>query len=453
MLRRCIVLLGLLCAGWSHGQTATTIEPFDTLTIVTANQPQYSGDFRVTSDGSVNMPVFGRFDLSGKTLQSAQDMIQAKAREYVRDAVVSVVMKQQADRFVYLVTNMAPDGAVPWVPGLDLRQLVAKNPTLQPLDTYIARLYRAGSPPKNVDVVRLLRSDDSSQNLLLQPGDVFAMLPSADKPVWVVGAVMRPGEVQLEQDGGVSAAIALAGGLSTTTVSSSQVTVILRRGDKSVQKTLSEVEKGNAWGLQAGDTITVQLPRTIKVTVGGYVVKPGDVSVRDDSALLAGIQGAGGVNDNGTLERTLLFRHGEVLEFDARSLAQGGTNAGISLQDGDFIYVPENKRDYQVFGFVNRPGRKLMPDSRMTRLSDALAASEGLKQNGTYRRAVVLRPGKDGKFIPTRYDFDRYMKNGEEAQNPVLKPGDIVFFDQTSGTTVQDLLRILPSIVLVDRLF
>jgi len=299
----------------------------------------------------------------------------------------------------------------------------------------------------------LLRDGDDSQNYKLDAGDVLALLPASFKSVWVVGSVAKPGEVRLRPGEGVTQALAAAGGLETSPFSSPEVTVRLRRGDQSFTKTLAEVLEGKTWDLLAGDTVSVEFPKFLIVTIGGSVVKPGEVRIREGTTVVAAIQAAGGPVDTGTLQNLLLFRKGETQVFDGRSLAQGGTDAGLPLEEGDFVYVPENRREYHVFGYVMRPGRKLMPDSKTTRLADALGQAEGLKPNGTYRHAIVMRADQTGKYVVSKYDFDRYIKDGDANQNPELKPGDIVFFDQTSGTALADIIRLIPSLILLDRFF
>ena len=444
------VLCVLTCVGFGQD---TQIKPGDVLTVVTAGQPQYSGDFTVSSDGSIVIQVFGKFQVGGKLVREVQSSIQRKAREYVRDANVSVILKLELPLFVYLVSERVQDGAVPWTPGLDLRQMVAKHSDLMPLDTYEAKLYRRGKTWRTVDLVKLIREADESENTTLEPGDVLTLLPSASKAVWVVGSVLRPGQVRVREGEGAAQAIALAGGQTPTTFTSTEIKVTLRRGNDNFRKTLAEVLQSPSWKLEPGDTIAVELPHLISVTVGGSVVSPGEVKVREGAFLVPAIEAAGGLKPTGTLERTMIFRRSESLVVDARALTQGGNDVGVRLQDGDFVYVQENRREYHVLGYVARPGPKLIPDSHNIRLADALAASEGLRQNGTYRRVVLMRADESGKHVALRFDLDKYIKDGDSSQNPQVMPGDIVFFDQAQGTALSDILRIVPSLLLLDRFF
>ena len=452
MPRLLLVLLTVVTAVTVFAQGQTLLKAGDQLTVTTANRPQYSGDYIVGTDGSFTVQILGRFEAAGRTLKDVEASVRRRVREFVRDADVTVILKQELPSFVYLVAPRVQDGAVIWIPGMTVRQLVGKYNDLQPLDTYSAKLYSRGEKAVEINLVALMRQGDESQNRELKPGDVLALLPAADVPVWVVGSVRSPGQIRLKGAEGAKEAIAAAGGLAGST-SPAEVTVLLRRGSETFRSTLSEVSLREVWALQGGDTLVVQAPLMVTVSVGGFVKKPGEVTVREGSPLMAAVVQAGGLESDGTMERTLLFRSGEVRALDLRSLAKGGTDPGDRVMSGDFIYVPENKRDYSVLGFVVRPGRKLIPDGRPVRMADALSASEGLSARGTHRHAVLLRADSNGKYVAKRYDFDKYVKDGDASQNPEIIAGDIVFFDQVSGTNLSDVLRFLPNLLLIDRLF
>ena len=434
-------------------QTSVLVKPGDTLTVVTAGMPAYSGDFVVSSDGTIQMPVFGQFTVQNRTIADIQKSILAKAKDYIRDPNISVILKLQIVQYVYLGSEKVQDGTFPWTPGLTLRQLVAKHPNLDALDAYVAKFFSPSKGAIGIDLVKLVREGREDQNFVLEPGDVLTLLPKGSRPVWVVGSVSKPGIVRLSDNDGVSHALALAGGVQSLGFSPSQVAITLRRGETVWTKSLAALDSEPVWALEPGDTVSVMLPKQIKITVGGFVKKPGDVLIRENSPIFAGVEAAGGAEFEGSLSRVLIFRKGEILSQDLRDMMSDTKSPGGSLEDGDFVYVSENKQTYNVFGYVNRPGKKFIPDGHEIRLSDALASSEGLQAKGTYRNVVLLRAGSNGKFVAEKFNFDRYMKNGDASQNPKIRTGDVVFFDQVSGTTIQDILRVLPSVILLQGLF
>jgi protein involved in polysaccharide export with SLBB domain len=430
-----------------------TVVAGDTVRVVTQGFEQYTGDFLVGSDGKFTVPVFGEFAASGRTLREIERDVRARARLYLRDPSVTVTLLTMARRFVYLVSENMREGPVEWKDGMDVRQLVASHTNLAALDAYEVRLYRGGDLVRTIDLVKLMRDGSESENVAVVPGDVVTMLPVASKTVSVFGMVLRAGDVRIRPEQGAAAAIAAAGGLARSEFIAEEVRVSVRRGTGVTAHTLADLADGGDIALEPGDVVTVSPPALVTVTVGGEVTQPRSLVLREGASLAQAIESAGGATPLGTLGRVLLFRGGQVEVIDATGLVGGGTDPGPTIAEGDFVFVPPNRRDFHVFGFVNEPGLKLMPDARAVRLTDALAAAGGLNAKGTTVRVFLLRPGPDGKFVAKTYDLDAFIKRGQAGMNPEIQPGDVVFFDQSKGTTLADVLRAIPSLLLVDRLF
>ncbi|MHA1568959.1 MAG: SLBB domain-containing protein, partial [Alphaproteobacteria bacterium] len=79
-----------------------------------------------------------------------------------------------------------------------------------------------GSPPIVIDARKLLDEGDTSQNYVLQPGDVI-YVPKA-KRVFVLGEVRRPGAVAFTEGLTLLQAISLAGGTTEMASNSIEVT-------------------------------------------------------------------------------------------------------------------------------------------------------------------------------------------------------------------------------------
>ncbi|MCW5936501.1 MAG: SLBB domain-containing protein [Fimbriimonadaceae bacterium] len=449
------VVLVAIVAGSSLIQDAQPVRivPGDKLKLVTAGLQEYSGDFTVASDGTIQIPVAGSVKVVGMTIEEARVTVEVKVRQYVRRPVVSLVLTEQAERFVYMVGENIPTGPVTWRQGLTLRQLVSSVPNLAGLDTYDARLYRPGEPSRPIDLKELFTPGNEHLDAPLTPGDVVSFLPAADVPVWVLGQVKLPGEVRLRPGGTVSQAIAKAGGFEERSYLQQDMSVQYRTKGGSMTMSLSDALKRDDLVLSAGDSVTVLDPALVNVTVGGKVGNARLLNLREGATVGQAIEAAGGVQAEGSLERVLVFRNGEATQYDLRDLARGEAKVGPQVRPNDFIYVPENQRQIRVLGFVLRPGRFPMPDARDLRLDDALALAGGLNQRGTLRRAVVVRADSFGHLAGHRYDLDRYLRDGVGDQNPLLQPGDVVYFDKTQTTDWADLLRILQSVYFFDRLF
>jgi polysaccharide export outer membrane protein len=76
-----------------------------------------------------------------------------------------------------------------------------------------------------------------------------------------------------------------------------------------------------------------------------------------------------------------------------------------------------------VLGEVSYAGRHELHSGAT--VLDALAMSGGLKEFAARSRIVILRPeGKSMKRIP--FNYDKVVAEGGEAENFLLKPGDII---------------------------
>lgn len=132
-----------------------------------------------------------------------------------------------------------------------------------------------------------------------------------------------------------------------------------------------------------------------KVSVLGYVAKPGQYALRASSRVLDVLAEAGGVvaqtaSDIATLTRS----DGTQVELNLDALLRGDPGQNVPVAGGDRLYVPRAEFFY-IYGQVQRPGQYRL-ERNMT-LSRAISASGGLTSRGTERRATVKRRDAKGK--------------------------------------------------------
>jgi polysaccharide export outer membrane protein len=167
--------------------------------------------------------------------------------------------------------------------------------------------------------------------------------------VFVVGEVRQPGPVPLT--GGMTLIEALARAGSTLPSSSGEVTVVRRKDHKPIagptlpgEKEASEVirvsirtlesgELSQNVELQDGDTIFV--PRAESIYVFGQVRNPGSYLIQKDTTVLQALSLAGGVTENGAMNRIRIVR----LVNDKRTEIR--VNEREVVKPGDTIVVPE----------------------------------------------------------------------------------------------------------------
>ena len=73
--------------------------------------------------------------------------------------------------------------------------------------------------------------------------------------------------------------------------------------------------------------------------------------------------------------------------------------------------------DILVWGRVGRPG--FVSVTSLTRLTDAVTVAGGIAASGSHRQVELIRSDRSQE-----YDLVRYVSDGDDEQNPFLKPGD-----------------------------
>ena len=155
-----------------------------------------------------------------------------------------------------------------------------------------------------------------------------------------------------------------------------------------------------------------------KVSVLGYVTKPGQYPLRASSKVLDLLAEAGGVVPQTASDQATLVRiNGAKATIDLDALFRGDPAQNMEVAGGDRIYVPKAEQFY-VYGQVQKPGVYRL-ERNMT-VSRAISASGGLTARGTERRAIVKRRDKDGKEA-------EYSVKATD----VLRPDDVLFIKES----------------------
>ena len=446
----------LACAQTLGQANVFRFKPGDGLKVVVLGFSEYQGDYVVLSDGTVSGIGFGNLKLEGLTISQAQDQITTRMKRYVRDPKVSIVITQERQQAVFVVrgdgdasASTSGGGGYPFQPNLELRQVIAMSKMPSPLDMFETRIYRQGKQVATVDLAKLMKGDGAQWNGPMQPGDLVTIMPVPLVRVWVLGLVRSPGEKRIRSGADIFQAIASAGEITAEPSVFDEIEITVRRGPENYTFAPRRDFGNNEFMLQDGDTVVVQPPQRLKVSVSGYVAKPGDFGVREGTTLpqLVGAT-AGGVTQDGTGEGVLIFRNGEVLVGNANP---SPTEPGMPILNGDSVYVLRNERGFYVMGKVIKPGLVPMIDGKNYRLIDAIGASGGLDPSGSLHR-VTLMTNEGGKLVAKEYHLDKFVKDGDLSQNPALKDDDVVFVGTPKGITLQGVSQALSGALVVESL-
>ncbi len=356
-----LFLLGaLLCCvavAAEDAQPSYKIGPEDQFNVTVARHPEFSGTFYVPADGTVNLPVVGQVNVSGKTLSELSEAITAGLSQRLRDPEVTVSLQSPRMQRVYVLGVVEKPGLYDMKPNWRITEAIAAAGGLatgnEEADCKATILRARDGQRQTIPLVEVFKGAPES-NARVESGDVITIEAAETIPVYVTGKVKSQGLYRLRKDTpGVIQAIALAGGaLEEAALDRVSIT----RLDGSVKKIdlIPAVSSGSQEAnvaLQPGDLVVVP-EETGRIAILGYVREPGfyplkngqKVMLSDAIGMAKGVEGKrseiGSVVmirfNNGKQDKTVYDMH--------KFFASGDASQNPEVKSGDVIYVPQTKR-------------------------------------------------------------------------------------------------------------
>jgi len=191
-----------------------------------------------------------------------------------------------------------------------------------------------------------------SDKYLTDPQVWVFVKEAKSRKVSVVGAVEKPGSIEMLGDRTLLEAISEAGGL---THQAGRDLYVLRP-DASGAATRIDIDlddlmiNGNPVlniALTPGDVINIPIDRVLHVYVDGAVRKPGEVEYKSSRPLnlLQAIAAAGGLSERASQKGIVVIRTKaggvqDMIKVDLKAVRKGKQD-NFELENGDSIYVPE----------------------------------------------------------------------------------------------------------------
>ncbi len=231
----------------------------DLLEVRVLGEKEFSGEFRILTDGTIDYPHLRRIAVEGKTTEELGKLITEKLKDgYLVEPQVNVDVKDYQSQKVLVLGAVKTPGTYVLREETKILDILSRAGGIDPSGGKKILLIRGAKPkeeakpsetpsamgkdvgePMIVDYFRLIQKGDFSQNVVLQDGDVINV-PKANE-VFVLGNVARPGPVPYEENMMILQAVTLAGG--TTPTASPRSTYILRKGDKKEDKINVRLDK------------------------------------------------------------------------------------------------------------------------------------------------------------------------------------------------------------------
>ncbi len=211
------------------------LRPGDEVTLTVYGETSLSPaqPLRVLPGGAVEVPLVGEVIVGGKTPAQASELIARKLQRYLKQPRVTVAVFNVAPVESLVLGNVKTPGKYTLLPPARLTDVIAAAGGLGPTDGDLpdARVQSAAGTITTVSLQKLLHDGDVALNLPIQPGDeVYVPSPNLFA-VHVIGAVDKPGDVQLRDGDDLAMAVARAGTSTNSNPDLNRITVTRNGSD------------------------------------------------------------------------------------------------------------------------------------------------------------------------------------------------------------------------------
>ena len=424
--------------------------------------------YTVMPDGLVHLPMIGAVEASGRTVGELRELVTQKLSAYFKHFTVDMSVAQPGVIKVWVSGQVANPGPQTLPSTATVLEALLRAGILSNGSTRLVKLRRGGQT-QLVDVYDIVARGALEAYVVLEAGDEI-YVPAAVDWVTVEGEVSRPGRFEMavpNRPGGkfrLSDLVDLCLGLLPTAapanaiierpVSSGEVKAIhvdlagkddpeLQPGDKLVVPSIADYQPTiRLVGEFKGEGVYQRVAGTVLNKSGVYRLAKGetagDVIVR-----------TGGTTPQADLRRARIERRRsgkiEILPLDLeRVLTYQDKSADVVLESGDTVVLPALMDKVYVFGQVVTPGG--VPYEPDRRLLEYLAGAGG--PTGRAKSSVLIVRGNPDKPEVIRVNMTRGMV-GQERDNPILQPGDVVYVPQKVVTDWRDVAQIISTVRLL----
>ncbi|HEY9692527.1 MAG TPA: SLBB domain-containing protein [Oculatellaceae cyanobacterium] len=400
---------------------AYTLGAGDRVRIDVFNVPEYSGEYQVLVDGTINLPIIGSVTVQGRSLQTASTAISNQFARYLKRPLVTVSLLSPRPVKIALSGEVNRAGSVV-IPFGEGRQFPTLSQAIQ--------IAGGTTQAANIRQVQVRRR--------ISPGRQQVITSN----LW---DVLENGN--LAQD------------------------ITLRDGDTIFIPTVAAVSASDSRQL-ANSNLGTQVTGPIRIAMVGEVSRPGTYNVQPQSAgqngagrpatLTQAILLAGGLTPSAGISQIQIRRptrsgSDRVMAVNVlQLLQQGDLSQDVMLQEGDTVLVPtrtdNNPAEASILaastlatqvsgplkvalvGEVNRPGTyAVKPEVTSTNgtnapptLTQALQVAGGIKPTANIRAVEVRRNSRNGAGQVIALNLWQLLQGGDLSQDILLQEGDTI---------------------------
>ncbi|AWL11203.1 Polysialic acid transport protein KpsD [Saliniradius amylolyticus] len=335
------------------------VGPGDTVNLQLYGKENQEYQLPVNRDGTVKIPQIGPLSVAGMSFSEVKQFLANQIKKQIIGVDVAVTMGELRTIQVFVMGEAYKPGAYN-VSSLSTitHALFVSGGVSDIASLRNIQLKRAGKLVNTLDLYDLLNAGDSSDDVLLQSGDVV-FIPAVENTVTVDGEVRRPAIYELKNEQDLSEVIALAGGIKPNGYAKA---ISVKRYKEGVQVQLTGNLSDNNIDVRSGDEIRV--PRVSPhvanaVTLIGAVARPGKYQWHSGlrvSSILGDIRSD--LLESADLSYVLILReknaNGDLnaLQVDLTEITAGQSGSDPLLKQNDRILV-FSRNESEAMGDVN----------------------------------------------------------------------------------------------------
>ena len=400
---------------------AYTLGAGDRVRLDIFNVPEYSGEYQVLVDGTINLPIVGSVSVQGLTLTGASNVIASQFARYLKRPLLTV-------------------------------SLLAARPLKIAIS---GEVNRAGS-----------------YTIPLTEGRQFPTVSQAIQLAGGTTQVANIRQVQVRRQGRGLIAVNLGNVLQTGDPSQD---VTLRDGDTVFIPTVADVNSAETLQV-ANSNLATQSTGPFKVAIVGEVSRQGTYLLQGTTngpnglgkppSLTQAILGAGGLTPSANISQIQVrrpTRTGEVRTINVnlmQLLQTGDISQDVLLQEGDTVLIPTqtelNASQSRILGTstlatqateplkialvgdVNRPGTYTITGqststagttagvNKPATLTQAIQVAGGIKSTADIRSIKIRRYNRNGAEQTLDANLWQLLQSGDLSQDIILQDGDTI---------------------------
>jgi polysaccharide export outer membrane protein len=192
------------CSTYEHAEPTEKptyrfrLGPRDLVRVTVWGRPELLTETEVSPDGRISLPLAGVVVVNTLTLEEAAEKIGTQLKEFVRDPIVTIELREDRSSKIFVVGQVKVPGIVPFHNGITFLEAIQRSGSYEHEFANVASFLLIRDPLGakqiyQVDMDALLTVADGQKDVFLQPDDIVYVRPRyVTQFAWWVRQVMAP---------------------------------------------------------------------------------------------------------------------------------------------------------------------------------------------------------------------------------------------------------------------